>query len=225
MNRVTNAGAAHRAMRHGRRVSCIAAALAAALLTALAVSASASAALDIKWYSFNDLYCTNRVDPVTTIFYYQAYAPYVNVHIPHHGLWTQDVQYEGSVEPLQRFWDAGYCTPQWGAFASAAAWESSRYHVRFREGHYADATFWYFSLATPHHETRQGCGHVVDPTSGGWSGFDEGRRALANTMAGPHYSFYQYVGNSALMTQCNGALAGSNGEARYTRIDTLNGPT
>ena len=194
-------------------------------LLGLVAASSSSGALNIKWYSFNNGSCATRVDPVTTIFYYNAYAPWTNKHIPHHGVFVNDVTYEGSVEPLQYFWDAGWCTPLWGAWASASAIASSRYHVRFREGHYYDATYGNFSLSTPHHEVRYGCGHVVDPTVNGWSGFDEGRLKLANTMAPPHYSFYQTVGNSAQMTQCNGALAGSNGVERYIRIDTLSGPT
>jgi hypothetical protein len=194
----------------------------------LVAASSSAGALNIKWYSFNDGSCSKRVDPVTTIFFYNAYAPWVNRHIPHHGVWVNDVTYEGSVEPLQYFWDANWCTPLWGAWASASALAGSRYHVRFREGHYVDPVYTNFSLSTPHHETRQSCGHVVDPTVNGWSGFDQGRKELANTMAapaGPHYSYYQYVGNAMQMTQCNGALAGSNGQERYTRIDTLDGPS
>jgi hypothetical protein len=191
----------------------------------LVAASASSAALNIKWYSFKDSGCTQSVDPVTTIFWYNGYQTYVQKHIPHHGVWVYDVQFEASVEPLQYFWDNGYCNGNWGSFASAYANASARYHVRFREGHYPDSSYFWFSMATPHHETSQGCGHVVDPTVNGWSGFDEGRAKLANTMAGPHYSYYQTIGNSALKTQCNGAQAGSNGVERYTRIDTLNGPT
>jgi hypothetical protein len=168
------------------------------------------------------------VDPVTTIFWYNAYQEWVNRHIPHHDVFDQDVTYEGSIDPPQNFWDAGYCTMQWGAWASHWALSDSRFHVRFRDGHYTDPTFRTFSLATPHKELRKDCGHVVISTnSNGWSGFDEGRMKLDNQMsaAGGHYSYYKYVGNSAQMTQCNGTVAGSNGQARYIRIDTETGAT
>jgi hypothetical protein len=213
------------AARRGCRLGLTAVALAAC---ALAAAQSTPAALNIKWWSFSDQSCTRRVDPVTTIFWNNAHQTWVNRHIPHHDVFDQDVQYEGSVDPLQNFWDAGWCTAQWGAWASHWALSDSRFHVRFRDGHYVDPTFRTFSIATPHHEVRRDCGHVVDPTNAnGWSGFDEGRRKLAHQMAmqGPHYSYYKFVGNTGMVAQCNGQMAGSNGQARYTRIDTETGPT
>lgn len=221
-NRRKSARCAHQLRKNGVRRSLVTCVLAFA---ALAAATGAPGALNMKWYSFDDLNCTHRVDPVTVIFFYNGYQTWVNRHIPHHGVWTSDVTYEG-IEKTQKFWDAGYCTQQWGAFASGPFWET-RYHIRFREGHYFDATFGNFSIGTPHHETNVSCGHAVDRTIDGWSGYDKGRRQLANTMAinGPHYSYYKYVGNSALMTQCNGWTAGSNGQARYIRIDSLYGPT
>jgi hypothetical protein len=199
-----------------------------AMLGALAAPSAGAAELNIKWYSFRDQACTQRVDPVTTIFFYNAHQEWVNRHIPHHNVFVLDVQFEGIAEPLQNFWDAGYCTAQWGAWASAYANADSRFHVRFRDGHYTDPTFWTFSIATPHKELRRDCGHAVIATnSSGWSGFDEGRLKLATQMStsGGHYSYYKYVGNSAQMTQCDGTVAGSNGQARYIRIDTEFGPT
>jgi hypothetical protein len=193
----------------------------------IAVAQPAQGALNIKWYSFKDSGCVTRVDPVTTIFWWLATNPAVQSHIPHHGGWGLDVQYEAIASDGQWMWDAGWCTFQWGAFADNTAAAPSRFHVRFRAGHYQDPDFVLFALATPHQERRKPCGHEVLPTDGaGLSGFDYGRNRLAQTMGGGgHETYYQYVGNAALMTQCTGAVAGSNGNARYTRIYTENGPT
>jgi hypothetical protein len=47
----------------------------------------------------------------------------------------------------------------------------------------------------------------------------EGRAAIYNAMNGPHYTYVDYVGNSAPRTQCNGWVARSNGNVRYVQIE------
>ncbi len=185
-----------------------------ALAGALAFAAVARGALDVRWYSF-DSSCSARKDPVTVVFYHRASATAVDAHLGHHTGWG-DTWFDGSA---QFYETARVCSPQQGSRANGAFWET-RFHVRWREGTYADPTYGSFSLATPHYERKVDCGHAVTPTTNGWSGYDEGRRAIYNAMNGPHYTYVRYVGNSAVMVQCNGWAAASNGNVRYVRIST-----
>jgi len=180
--------------------------------------ASADAALDIKWYSFEPgHHCQDpyRVDPVTVIFWYLAYPDWTSNHIYHHTGWGDNYDPQG-----QQFVTNNWCNMQHGSQASSPFY-SDRYHIRWRGGTYADATFQYFSLGTPHYEARIGNCHAAYPTSSGWSGFDAGRQQIWDSMTnwGGHYSYFSYVGNSAPKAQCNGWVAQSNGNALYMRID------
>src|SRR5919108_1900962 len=68
--------------------------------------------------------------------------------------------------------------------------------------------------ATPHHEdwiTLRFC-HAVDENGPNGSGFDRGRQAVANGFeANGHSREHQYWGNTRNFRQCDGGLAGSNG--------------
>ena len=182
--------------------------------SALAFAGVARGGLDARWYSF-DRPCTARKDPVTVVFYYRALATWVDTHLGHHTGWG-DTWFDGSV---QYYETGGVCSPQQGSRANGS-FSESRFHVRWREGTYSDSTYGAFSHATPHYERKVDCGHAVTPTTGGWSGYDEGRRAIYNAMSGPHSTYVKYVGNSAVMVQCNGWAAASNGNVRYVRIST-----
>jgi hypothetical protein len=178
----------------------------------------ADAALDIRWYSFkhgHNCYDAQRVDPVTVIFYHLGYADWTTNHIGHHTGWGNNWDPDA-----QQFVTNGLCYTQHGSRADGWVIET-RFHIRWRGGTYADPTYWYFTIGTPHREKAVSCGHAVYPTETGWSGFDAGRQVVWEAMAlyGGHYNFSSYVGNSSPRPQCNGWWAQSNGYALYVRID------
>lgn len=72
-------------------------------------------------------------------------------------------------------------------------------------------------VGTPHKEDILTCGHAVEVTENGLSGFDEGRQELAKEMAKVYYTYQKVVGNTRVKEQCNLELANSNGWVRFFR--------
>jgi hypothetical protein len=197
-----------------------------ALLTALLIAPSfaGSAPLDIKWYSFSDQNtCMNRADPVTTIFYGSATAARTSNHIGFHTGWG-DTEVDG---PDQYYFTGGSCNALHGQRANATAIQT-RFHIRFRQSNAVDSDYGTVTIGTPHFEDIENCvfgifpKHAVRETDeNGWSGYDEGRRAIYNKMRFGHTTSTRYNGNSAVMTQCDDGMAKSNGYGRYVEIQAV----
>ena len=70
------------------------------------------------------------------------------------------------------------------------------------------------------------CGHAVDKgggSSGLASGFDQGRQAIDQGLAGSHtFGGTTYWGNTRQFKQCDGDYAGSNGNVTWWRIPSWN---
>ncbi len=60
--------------------------------------------------------------------------------------------------------------------------------------------------------------HATRETQNGWSGYDEGRRKIYNEMYLYHGTQMTYRGNTVLIEQCDGGLAGSNGYFRWIGV-------
>jgi hypothetical protein len=174
----------------------------------------------IEWYSFDDENCTARVDPITAVFFTRYAIENVQRHVNHHTDWD-DV----NVPSPQYFSTNERCAESTNESADDPFFQS-RFHIRFKR---CDPTPTYSScttpsssftivLGTPHYEDMVDCAHAVRETVGGWSGFDEGRRKLYNTMYKTHYVFRKYQGNSRQRIQCDNQIAESNGYVRYIRV-------
>lgn len=196
--------------------------IAVAFAVPLALPASTSAVLNIKWWTWSNSGCTNRVDPVTVILY-NGTADSAQTHINHHTGW-------GSVwfGSPQYFYGNGSCELNAHESASAVFFQT-RYHVRIKQceevglpGYPScDSTDALdpFSLASPHLEDIQTCGHAVRETVNGISGYDLGRKALYDSMNGPHYTYMRSLGNSGSIVQCDGGIAGSSGTVRFIKVN------
>lgn len=190
-------------------------------VAALVLAGTAGATLRIKWYTFNDSGCTNQVDPITTIFYNYGTEDLVQMHIADHAGWNP--VWFGSP---QYFWTDETCLQDVNESASASFYQS-RYHIRVK---HCEDTYFYpngcddtgtlgiVTISDPHYEDITSCGHAVRETVNGWSGYDQARRKLYNTMYTLHYTYTKYLGNSKLLTQCDGGVANSNGYGRWFEI-------
>jgi hypothetical protein len=103
----------------------------------------------------------------------------------------------------------------------------SRFHVRVKRTLHEDATWGVTARGDAHHEDLIWyCGHAVDKgggSSGLASGFDQGRRAIDQGLAGSHtFGGTTYWGNTRQFKQCDGDYAGSNGNVTWWRIPDWN---
>lgn len=94
-----------------------------------------------------------------------------------------------------------------------------RYHMRLRQ--ITDTSSGVTSVGTPHHEIYiDGCGHAVDPTVNGISGFDMAKQRLYNLMSPSHtVNRYEQWGNTrSIVQRCTSRGAQSNGWVRAFSI-------
>ena len=182
----------------------------------LVPAVASSLPLNIRWYSFGDQACTNPTDPVSVIFYGSATSDRTSNHIGFHTNWGNTIL-DGSD---QYFVTGGYCNALDGQRADDNAFES-RHHIRWKASNVVDPDIGQVTIGTPHYEDIQFCKHAVRETVDGWSGYDRGRRKIYELMNSGHYNYTKYVGNSAKMTQCDGGVAWSNGQARYVQINAV----
>ena len=180
------------------------------------VPATGGAHLSFGNYTWRDSSCVDAVDPVTAVLYGEATAARALNHISYHTGWGAP---GGSItESVQYFETHFYCDRMDGERASATVVQT-RFHVRLRQARDTDVNYGISSVASPHFEDIVTCGwepaHAVRESVNGWSGYDEGRRKLYNTLSPSHYSYTTYRGNSILFRQCDGGFAGSNGDVRW----------
>jgi hypothetical protein len=192
--------------------------------TALLLPASASSHWDIRWYSFENDDCVHIggwVDPVNVIFYYSGTIGLTGNHIEYHLDWGSPTF---SGVDTQWFKTHETCLEMDDSKASATI-AQTRYHVRLKENYDFDATLAHATFGTAHFEdiivTDRDCehpNHAVRETVNGWSGYDEARRRMYNSMRFGHESYIAYRGNTRSLLQCDEQEAASNGYARYFHI-------
>lgn len=136
-------------------------------------------------------------------------------HVVHHlGTWTNT---QGG---LMQFWDHGAYRDQHAQRGECV--ECNRYHVRFRQGEDADASWGTYTVASVHFdELRYFCGG--QPVNHVATGFDSPRDTLAYSMASsggyhpPPYSAYN--NNTDPSPQCDGRQTRSvDGVAQWVWI-------
>jgi len=194
----------------------------AALVTAvLALTALAGAArAHFQTYPYTLTSCPasydHQVDPINDVFYGSATATRTLNHIRFHTGWSS------SGGSMQSFSSEGVCGEMDGQVASGAVWQS-RFHIRVKRTYDDDPTWGITSRGDAHHEDFVWyCGHAVDKggiSTGLWSGFDQGRRAIYDAFLGQHtYAGVTYWGNTREFKQCDGDYAGSNGNVGWWHI-------
>jgi hypothetical protein len=89
----------------------------------------------------------------------------------------------------------------------------SRDHVRLNETYHRDDLGRYETVGTPHRE-------VVDLACPGHrtTSFIVARNQILYAMNPPNATSYQYWGNTAVMTQCNGSGVSSDGYVLWVNI-------
>jgi hypothetical protein len=203
-----------------RKVRDARAAIAVLVAVVVGAAIAASARAHFQTYPYTLTSCPasydHQVDPINDVFYGSATAERTLNHIRFHTGWTDT---GGS---MQSFSSEGVCGEMYGQAASGATWQS-RFHIRVKRTYDADATWGVTSRGDAHHEDFVWyCGHAVDKggvSSGLWSGFDQGRRAIYDAFSGSHeYAGVTYWGNTREFKQCDGDYAGSNGNVGWWRI-------
>jgi hypothetical protein len=184
-----------------------------AVASALAWPSSAAAHFELSVYTQRSCFGTDA-DPVTNVLWDSGSARLATDHVEHHTGWTNE---QGS---QQWFTSHARCHEAFAQRASGGPF-SSRYHVRISPT--LDLDPWTYSAAAAHHEDFTYCGHAVDKTVNGWSGFDAGRRAVYEALRGHHAYSYVNYGNSRQFKQCDGDYAGSNGIVGWWRIQGFSG--
>lgn len=170
---------------------------------ALVLAAPANAHFRSHQYSFSDPGCTRITDPIGAVFYGNGDFARSRVHVQHHTGWGAVM-----LTNTQWFYSHGACRAQNGENASGS-WYETRYHIRFRQTPDWDPVLGFTTEATPHYEQALRCGHAT-------RSFDSARRLLADWMAlGGHPTWFEYWGNTALLIQCDGRAAWSNGYVRF----------
>jgi hypothetical protein len=149
---------------------------------------------------------SNRVDPVNVVFTDWGTWGRVESQIESHAGWTAT---SGSA---QSFVDHGECRPM---HTQRANGERTRFHVRIRGQHPDEALGW-TATGDAHHEDLVlfpvPCGHAVDSSGPGGSGFDQGRDELERRFASAgHPSRRVWWGNTQSFKQCDGDYAASDG--------------
>lgn len=159
----------------------------------------------------------NRADPVNVVFTSWGTWGRAASQIESHAGWTVT---SGS---SQSFVDHGGCFPM---HAQRASGQGSRFHVRIRGQHWDPALGW-AATGDAHHEDLVlfpvPCGHAVDSSGPGGSGFDQGRDELARrlTSAG-HSSALIWWGNTQSFKQCDGDYAASDGWTAFIQLHQVN---
>ncbi len=177
----------------------------------------------------DDSQCTegSEIDPITVVFYGDAYPANVDVHAQEHGSWTETSQGQP-----QDFYDHG-CVNQDGANADGCE-ACTRHHMRYSQAS-VDGTFGVFTLASPHHEeitVWPGCGlfgvsHTVDDNElEPPGGFIRGRTEIANLWhwwgapGAPHgFGGILNWDNDMPMDQCDGTTAWSDGWVHLVELN------
>jgi hypothetical protein len=176
------------------------------LASALVLTAPAHAHFRSHQYSFGDPACSRIVDPIGAVFYGSGDVGSSRAHVQHHTGWGPVV-----VTSMQWFYSHGACRAENGENASGS-WYETRYHVRFRQTPDTDPGLGLTTEATPHYEVIRPCGHSV-------RSYDAARRTLAEQMAlGGHATWFEYWGNTAILMQCDGRAAWSNGYVRFIQV-------
>ena len=184
------------------------AAVAGTALVALATAGLAAGHFQVALYTQRSCFGTD-VDPITNVFWDAGSGRLAVDHVEHHTGWRNG---DGSA---QWFTSHERCLQHHAQRASAGI-TSSRFHVRVSPT--LDTAPWAYSVGAAHHEDLTYCGHAVDATENGWSGFDMGRRAVYEAMRGTHEYDYVNYGNTRQFRQCDGDYAGSNGIVGWWRI-------
>lgn len=191
--------------------------------------------LQIRWYSYSQSNgnCPGKIDPVSAIFYGTHDWSNVADELSEVAGWDPVL-----IQASQWFWMKDPNTFGWVCYeerseSADGSFYNDRYHIRYIEcysdypvNRYCDDQAEPFVFGTPHYETVHTCGHVVDPTVDGWSGYDQGRKRLHETWdADEHFSnSKRYVGNTHPHRGCqaiNGLwYAASNGWVRFFDMST-----
>lgn len=159
----------------------------------------------------------NRSDPINVVFTTWGTWGRAASQIESHLGWTTT---SGST---QWFVDHASCLQ---LHAQRASGHGSRFHVRIRGQHWDPVVGW-TAAAGAHHEDLVlfpiPCGHAVDSSGGGGSGFDQGRDELVRrfTSAG-HSSSRAWWGNTQSFKQCDGDYAASDGWTAFIGLHQLN---
>ena len=159
----------------------------------------------------------NRVDPVNVVFTGWGTWGRAESQIQSHARWTTT---SGSG---QSFVDHDACRPM---HTQRASGEGTRFHTRLR-GQHQDVVLGWTSMGDAHHEDLVAfpvpCGHAVDSSGPGGSGFDQGRDELARRFASAgHSSRRVWWGNTQSFKQCDGDYAASDGWAVLIELHQVN---
>ena len=168
-------------------------------------------------YAFTNSGCTNKVDPISVVFYWDASISAMHQHAHQHGGW---VYHDGT---FQYFFDHS-CFGQDAQDASNPSW-SARYHMRYLWN--GDPTWGTYTLATPHHEDLLTCGHAVDANSNeppggfvmakwdiGWNWHNWNNGGGSHYFQGSHW-----WGNNISFTQCDNEQASNDGWVDYVEVN------
>jgi hypothetical protein len=157
---------------------------------------------------------SNRVDPINVVFTDWGTWGRTVSQIESHAGWRAT---SGST---QFFADHGGC---YTMHAQRASGEGSRFHVRVR-GQHADSSLGWIATGGAHHEDvvlfPVPCGHAVDSSGPGGSGFDQGRDQLERSfaVAGGHLVERLWWGNTQSFRQCDGDYAASDGWTAFIEL-------
>lgn len=159
----------------------------------------------------------NRVDPVNVVFHGWGTWGRAVSQIESHAGWR------ATTGSAQHFLDHATCR---SLHAQRSSGQASRFHVRLR-GQHPDATLGWTATGDAHHEDLVllplPCGHAVDATGPGGSGFDQGREELrARFEAAGHAASRAWWGNTQSFKQCDGDYAGSDGWTVYVELHQVN---
>lgn len=160
---------------------------------------------------------SNRADPVNVVFTSWGTWGRAASQVETHAGWTSTT---GSSQTLV---DHGGCGPM---HAQRASGLGGRFHVRIRGQHQDPALGW-VAVAGAHHEdlvlVPLPCGHAVDSSGPGGSGFDQGRDELERRLvAAGHLASRAWWGNTQSFKQCDGDYAASDGWVVFVALHQVN---
>ena len=155
----------------------------------------------------------NRVDPINVVFTGWGTWGRAESQIESHAGWTAT---SGST---QSFVDHATCRAM---HTQRASGEGARFHARLR-GQHPDAVLGWTATGDAHHEDvvvfPVPCGHAVDSSGPGGSGFDQGRDELAVAFANAgHATERAWWGNTQSFKQCDGDYAASDGWTVFIEV-------
>jgi len=158
----------------------------------------------------------NRVDPINVVFHSWGTWGRAVSQIESHLGWTT------TSGTSQSFVEHGKCQ---SLHAQRASGHGTRFHVRLR-GQHPDGALGWTTTAAAHHEDLvlfPPCGHAVDESGPGGSGFDQARDELRARFAGAgHATSAVWWGNTQSFKQCDGDYAGSDGWAVFIELHQVN---